>query len=396
MFLNVLKRRNPELIQTAVQLHQENKIPSNCYLLDLDTIGRNAGIISGEAEKNKMKVFAMTKQIGREPAAIKKLIKCGITHFVTVDIQGARAVVAAGGKLGHVGHLVQIGKAEIPWMIEQKPEYWTVFTLEQAEAISRVLKDGEKQKVLARIQSPGDTFYRGHEGGFPSEKILDTAEKLDSMKGIEFAGITSFPCLLFDNDKKCVYSTPNQKTLVKAAEILKAAQWDNPEINTPGTTSSRVLSFFKNGGSTQVEPGHGLTGTTPLHGVQDLPEKPAVLYVSEISHFHENQAYCYGGGLYVDPVFPPYPMECLTGSDKKTVLNRISPIEFPADNAIDYYGMLFPPASLDVSAGDTVVMGFRPQIFVTRAYVASVSGIHSGNPKVESISYADGRSVQWP
>ena len=37
-------------------------------------------------------------------------------------------------------------------------------------------------------------------------------------------------------------------------------------------------------GATQIEPGHGLTGTTPLHAVEDLPETPAVVYLSEVSH----------------------------------------------------------------------------------------------------------------
>ena len=35
-------------------------------------------------------------------------------------------------------------------------------------------------------------------------------------------------------------------------------------------------------GGHQGEPGHALTGTTPLHAVLDLPEIPALVYVSEI------------------------------------------------------------------------------------------------------------------
>jgi len=396
MFLNVLQRRNPQLIEAAVELHQQNRIPSNCYILDLDRIEENSKMILDEAGKNNMKVFAMTKQIGRESSAIQTLIRQGISHFVTVDIQGARAVVAAGGKLGHVGHLVQIPKGEIPWVAAQNPEYWTVFSFEQAEAISQALGKGQKQKVLVRIQKDGDTFYRGHEGGFSANLIIETAKKLDSMEGIEFAGITSFPCLLFNNEKKDVYSTPNQSTLVEAAEKLSAAGWTSIEINTPGTTSTEVISYFAKGGSTQVEPGHGLTGTTPLHAVKDLPESPAVIYVSEISHFYRDQAYCFGGGLYVDPVFPTYDMKCLTASGRESILHRECSIELPADNAIDYYGMLHPEKDMKINIGDTVLMGFRPQTFVTRAYTASVSGISKGTPKVESISYGDGRRIQWP
>jgi hypothetical protein len=46
--------------------------------------------------------------------------------------------------------------------------------------------------------------------------------------------------------------------------------------------------------------------------------------------------------------------------------------------------------------GDTAVFGFRGQAFVTRAYVVGVSGISSGNPKVESIENGFGEPESWP
>ena len=47
------------------------------------------------------------------------------------------------------------------------------------------------------------------------------------------------------------------------------------------------------------EPGHGLTGTTPLHAAcAEEPEIPAIVYVSEVSHNFQGKAYCYGGGHY--------------------------------------------------------------------------------------------------
>ena len=43
----------------------------------------------------------------------------------------------------------------------------------------------------------------------------------------------------------------------------------------------------------------GLTGTTPYHAAHpDAPERPAYLYVSEISHTLGDCSYCYGGGHY--------------------------------------------------------------------------------------------------
>ena len=65
-----------------------------------------------------------------------------------------------------------------------------------------------------------------------------------------------------------------------------------------------MLKALADAGATQVEPGHGLTGTTPLHALEDLPEIPAVVYVTEISHFIDGEAYCFGGGLYYRPDLP--------------------------------------------------------------------------------------------
>ena len=46
--------------------------------------------------------------------------------------------------------------------------------------------------------------------------------------------------------------------------------------------------------------------------------------------------------------------------------------------------------------GDTVVFGFRPQAFVTRAYTCGVSGIAAGTPSVGAIHDALGRPADWP
>ena len=107
----------------------------------------------------------------------------------------------------------------------------------------------------------------------------------------------------------------NFSTLRRAAEALAKAGRTSIEINAPGTTSSEILPMLAEAGATQVEPGHGLTGTTPLHAVEDLPELPAVVYVTEVSHLFGGEAFCFGGGLYVDPVFPDYPMKAVVSRE---------------------------------------------------------------------------------
>jgi hypothetical protein len=63
---------------------------------------------------------------------------------------------------------------------------------------------------------------------------------------------------------------------------------------------------------------------------------------------------------------------------------------------IDYYGQLDAADDRDIRVGDSVVLGFRPQIFFTRALVAPVSGISSGAAEVEDIWTSDGRPADWP
>src|SRR5688500_11240222 len=148
---------------------------------------------------------------------------------------------------------------------------------------------GRSQSILARIVATGDRFYRGHEGGFDADAILETAELIDRIEGASFAGITTFPALLFDQNTRKLVPTPNLATLGHARNLLARIGRVSIEINAPGTSSTVAFETLANAGATQVEPGHGLTGTTPLHAFDDLPERPAVVYVSEISHYYRDE-----------------------------------------------------------------------------------------------------------
>jgi predicted amino acid racemase len=179
---------------------------------------------------------------------------------------------------------------------------------------------------------------------------------------------------------------------------VRLSGWRSPggrgvRVNAPGTTSTTILQLLADAGATQVEPGHGLTGTTPPHAFEDLPEEPAALYVSEVSHYAGGRAYCFGGGLYVDPVFDPYQLRALVaeaeGSDARVLVEA----EVPPPEAIDYYGMLTPPEGRQLAPGATVIFGFRIQAFVTRAPVVGVAGVGSGEPGVAGIWRHDGTAL---
>lgn len=397
MFLKQLIRRNPEFIRACVRLHQEGKIPANSYVLDLDTIEKNGRAIATEGKNLGLKVFPMTKQFGRNPVVMDVLNRVGLDSYVAVDMGCASAIHAAGHNIGHIGHLVQIPFAESRAAASFEPSYWTVFNEEKAREASTASKVfGRRQDLLARIQAEGDIFYMGHEGGFPAADILQIAELFDSLPNARFAGITTFPALLYDVREQQVKPTSNLRTLEKAADLLHSYGRAEIEINAPGTTSVAVMRLLSSAGATQVEPGHGLTGTTPLHAVRDLVELPAAMYLSEISHIHNGHPYCFGGGLYIDPVFPDYDVRVLTGSDPDQVFKQSISVKIPPANAIDYYGILQPAESDTVHIGDSVIFGFRIQAFITRAYVVPVSGISSGDALVQGVFTTGGRKVNWP
>jgi predicted amino acid racemase len=397
MFLNNLKDKNPDFISVSIALHQAGEIPANSYVLDLDAMRSNARIMADEAERLNLKIYAMSKQIGRNPPAFKALAAGGIDSYVAVDMACARPIHKAGYKVGHLGHLVQIPQAETLAAAKMRPEYWTVFNMEKAKETSRAcVIAGYTQPILARIFAQGDTFYSGHEGGFKAAEIVEVAEAIDSLPNLEFAGITTFPALLYDADINEVSTTPNVETLELAMKDLQYAGRGGIEVNSPGTTSSQMMELLASTRATQVEPGHGLTGTTPVHAVRDLPEKPAMLYISEVAHIYNDQPYCFGGGLYIDPVFPPYNVKATVGSDPDVALENEISVTIPPATNIDYYGILEPDRKRRIYVGDSVVFGFRAQAFVTRAYIVAISGVESMEPVVEGIWNPFGQEIGWP
>jgi predicted amino acid racemase len=398
MFLDVLRRRNPAFILAAQALHQAGQIPANSYVLDLDAVTGNARLLKAEGDRLGLSVFAMTKQVSRQTGFSRAVMAGGIDRCVAVDMACAIACHNAGLRVGHLGHLVQIPRAEAAVAARDlAPDYWTVFSDDKAaEAAAAARAAGREQAILARVQTLGDTFYRGHEGGFAAEAAVGAARRIDALDGARFAGITTFPAQLYDHASRKVRHTPNLTTLQRTADALRKAGFAGLEINAPGTTSLVTLQALAEAGATQVEPGNGLHGTTPLHAVEDLPETPAVLYLTEVSHLHAGRAYCFGGGLYIDPVFPDYEVRALVGPAPTTDATALRPVEIPPPAAIDYYGMIDAAGPVAPRTGDTVVFGFRGQAFVTRAYAVGIAGVSTGAPHVVSVENIFGQPEPWP
>ena len=388
MFLQPLLRRNRQFVEAAVELHQAGRIPANSCVLDLDAIQANTAGLCRQARRLGLTVYAMSKQIGRAPGALAAVTAGGVDGYVAVDMACARPIARHGHNLGHLGHLVQVPRAEAAEAAGLVPDYWTIFSENKAgEAAAAAHRLGRTQRLLVRVFAEGDTFYAGHEGGVALADLPAMIDRIAGLPGAEFAGLTTFPALLFDSASGGARLTPNAATLARAAAIARGhpACPAMLEINAPGTTSTEVLGMLAEAGATQVEPGHGLTGTTPLHAVQDLPEQPAVLYLSEVAHIHRGVPLCFGGGLYIDPVFGDYQVRAVVAHDPSEVSTEPVPVDMPAPAAIDYYARLHPDERRTVAEGATVVFGFRVQAFVTRTFVVGVGGVSAGRARVAGV-----------
>lgn len=383
MFLEAIKKKNPKLIETSLTLHQQGAIDPNTYVLDLDTVKKNAKALSQEAKKQDIELLFMTKQIGRNPLVSQAIVEAGMEKAVAVDPWEAITLNKSGIKIGHVGHLVQIPKNMIPTILNLDPEFITVFSYENARNISdAAIKSGKKQKIFVRIVNEEDYVYKGQEGGFTLERLGEDIGKLEDLKGIQIAGLTSFPCILIQNNIPTV--TSNVQSMQRAKAFLSDRGYKNIEMNMPSATSAATMKLLKENGATQGEPGHALTGTTPLHAVQELAEKPAMVYVSEVSHLYNKHAYVFGGGFY-----PRSHMKHAFVGSNPDSLRKIPILENDPSN-IDYYGAL---DTQDAAVGDTAIYAFRTQVFVTKAQIAIVKNM-STQPELLGIYDSMGNLIR--
>ena len=385
MFLSSTLRRNKELIEASFQLHQQGRILPDTYVIDLDTLKKNAKQMLDAAEKQNISLYFMLKQLGRNPLIAKELVKLGYEGAVVVDFKEAKVMMKHQIPIANVGHLVQTPRAMIQELVNYGCHYFTIFSVDKAREINECAKAaGIRQKVLLKVVGPEDMIYSGQTAGFRLAGLDNDIEALKQLDHIEIAGVTSFPCFLYSEEKDTIAPTPNMDSLLKAKEMLKKHGIQIENVNAPSATCTFTLEQMKGYPINSGEPGHGLSGTTPLHAYKECVEVPCVTYVSEISHNFDDRSYCYGGGFYRrSHVANAYVGKCMEDACECHV-------EPPSLESIDYYFELDKPCHVS----DTVIMAFRFQIFVTRSHVAVVEGIHEGEMKLLGIYNSLGDEVQ--
>jgi predicted amino acid racemase len=297
-----------------------------------------------------------------------------------------------------VGHLANVPENEIDYVLRvARPEVITVFNYEKAKMVSdRVEKLGlEKQKLLVRPTGKDDVQYAYMEGGPPEERALEEIVRINALPNVRVAGVTSFPCMLFDLEYAEPTFTPNMATLLRVAERARNKGIELPMINSPPLTTTATIPLYAAKGSTHLEPGQGVSGMSiyQVLAPERHREVPAVVHVTEVSHFFGEHAYVYGGGFgYIElyelsrggknyvPDLARAKLRALVGREPKA-LNPVDAV--PYRGMIDYHAKIARVPGVRV--GDTAVFAFRTQMFVTRAQVAVVAGLSENATKLVGL-----------
>jgi predicted amino acid racemase len=388
MLLDRALKRNPDMIATAIDFHQRGVIPAATYLVDLDAVAVNAKALADEAKRHNLRSYLMTKQNGRNPYITRVAMAQGIDSTVAVEATEARVLHRYGIPVGHVGHLSNIPQNEIPSIVAMNPEVMTVFTYESAKAISDAAAAlGRVQNIYVRVNKPGDEFFKGMVGGWTEDDCVEGIREVVKLPNVKVIGLTTFVNITYQTPAATkARPTDTFHTMIRAkATLERELGLENLRINAPAFNNVATFKMLAENGATDVEPGIGLLGSSLAHAYEDLVEKPAQVYVSEVMHHWEGEAYTLGGGLtYIEGSGGPvneYPIRCITGRTFEEAKDNA--FELVEKGIIDYHGVLADGEKAKV--GDTAIYALRAQFFVNRCYVAIVSGISTGEPKLEGL-----------
>lgn len=377
MFLEKLNQTNPQLIDTVVSLHQNGQILPDTFVVDVDQFIANVKQIYEAACKQNIKLYYMLKQIGRNPYLAKELEKIGYQGAVVVDFKEAEVMMKNHLHLAHVGHLVQIPTGYIEKIIAYGCDYITVYSFEKLMQIEQACaKLNQKQKVCIRVIGNNDLIYSGQTAGFYLHQLEELVNQAKQFTHIEIAGVDSFPCFLYDEKTDDIQPQENLKTVLSAKQILENLGCHITNVNAPSATCCHTIEkMHAYPEITSAEPGHGLSGTTPYHAHHQTNEIPCVLYLSEVSHNLDEKAYIYGGGYYRRG----HIQSCLVGNTYASM--TLDKVVLPNMDSIDYHFGLEHAHSV----GDTAIMAFRFQVFVTRSDVCLLKGVHTGHPEIVGL-----------
>jgi predicted amino acid racemase len=389
LLLEQTLKRNPQLVEAAFELHQLGAIPAATHLIDLDAVAENARAMATAARAHGLRVYLMSKQNGHNPHMAAVALAQGLDSIVAVEAFAAHMTHRYEQPVGHVGHLANVPLGQVRQIAAMEPELVTVYSHEMAARFSEAAGElGRVQDILIRVTNPEDDGpVRGMVGGWTEAECVDAARRLFELPNVRLAGLTQHSCISYASERDPERATPTAGffTMLRAKETIeRELRLDGLRINCAGNVNSITFGVLAGYGATDVEPGRALTGAAYFHALREMPERPAQLFVTEVSHRWQDQLYVYGGGFaWLETFGGGYagPYRGLVGTGFAEAVD--DPVELLFRGAVDYHGVCTDVARARV--GDSAVFALHPQFFIERGYVAAVSGVSCGTPRVEGI-----------
>jgi predicted amino acid racemase len=395
-------RKNRRLVEVATELHQSGQIPPDTYVLDLDMIRSNSEKLQAEANRVRLKSYICSKEFGRNPLVIKTIMNTGMNEALGYDIEEIKVLHRYGIPIGHVGHFGQIPNFDLPWVMQQvKPEFMTVYSIEKAWAISKIAgKAGFVQKVLVKVIEDERLERLATASGFVEDDSISFAKLLQQLDNLKVAGVTSYPATDFSLISKTHSLSASFIAMMRVVRRMEEELGIEVEqVNACGRNCVANMELTASNGATVIEPGHSFIGTLPNHLFEDdSPELPAVIYVTEISHMFSNYAIAFGDSFNATAVIGSLKNDikyeylyAFIGDTPEELVKNGPALALPqnlwqSDLGWSMYANILPTKEHRAKVGDTVVFGYRPQIYrVPRGRTAVVSGIQKGTPKLLGI-----------
>jgi predicted amino acid racemase len=397
-------RRNPELVRAAAALHASGELPPDCYVADLDSILSNARLIIDAANAAGIEILYETKQFARSAAICSALAGLGLQRAMAVDIEELYALERLNVRIGHAGHLGQLPQGDIEHVVRvTRPDYITVFSYEKAAYVARVAADaGLNQNIVLRVNGRGDYVPKTLTGGTPEGDVVAVIDAINRLDGVRFVGFTTYPAIRFDLQTQEWRVTPNFETMLRVAAHIEQGQGiEVTHINPAGNVCVASLPLLANTGATHCEPGQAFVGGLVGNAFRAEPEVPALAYVTEVTHFLEEVPYVYAPSMVANAttgIWHTFHYDSLgagvshDGGDPITSRLQAPPQVFTASDPTYFmYGALHPTAGTSVRVGDTVVFGFRTQLYRTNGgKLAVVEGVQRGAPTILEICDRNG------
>src|SRR5690606_23973584 len=117
-----------------------------------------------------------------------------------------------------------------------RPDVVTVYDLAKAEQLSAAaVAAGRDVGVMLRLWTPDS--LSGQEGGFRPAEVEPAAKSINALPRLRVAGVTAFPCVIYDEDERCYRPTANLHALSEAAEVLRdGLKLPIDHVNAPGAS----------------------------------------------------------------------------------------------------------------------------------------------------------------